>query len=195
MKRTCEVSKLPYFVCFFACLVTQAGSIEIVPPSTVTTEGSMVTVAAEVVAISDLYAFQFDLRYDPLVIHAVSLAEGGFLSSGGPTFFLPGTIDNIAGLISFTGNTLLGPGPGVTGSGALATFDFLVVGPGSSAVLFENVVLLDRQLAPITVTEISGTISTVPEPGSLWLVFGVITVAGAWQGLYRKRSMLRRTGM
>src|ERR1035441_6582973 len=35
---------------------------------------------------------------DPTVLKATSVTEGAFLGTGGPTIFLPGTIDNVGGL-------------------------------------------------------------------------------------------------
>ena len=49
----------------------------------------------------DLSAFQFDISFDPTILRADSIAEGTFLASAGSTFFLPGTIDNLAGTIQF----------------------------------------------------------------------------------------------
>src|SRR5438552_3229417 len=59
----------------------------------------------------DVYAFQFDLAYNPSVIQLADVVEGPFLPMGGTTFFLPGTIDNTAGTVTSVADTLVGPVP------------------------------------------------------------------------------------
>lgn len=65
--------------------------------------------------VSNLYAYQFDIKFNPNLFNAVSVVESPFLSSSGTTFFLPGTIDNTTGDITFVANTLIGTVPGVNG--------------------------------------------------------------------------------
>ena len=61
--------------------------------------GETFTLDVLVAESTDLYAFQFDIAFDPAIIQADAVLEGGFLSAGGQaTFFMPGSIDNIAGM-------------------------------------------------------------------------------------------------
>jgi len=142
-------------------IVDAAGSISIAGPATNPVVGNSFTVNVQVTGITDLYAFQFDLSFDPAILSAVSITEGPFLPGGGTTFFIPGTIDNIGGHITFTADTLVGAIPGVTGSGTLATATFSVNTVGTSAVSPGNVILLDSSLGGITATIQNGSISTV----------------------------------
>lgn len=124
--------------------------------------------------VVDLYAFEFDLGFDPTVFGATSITEGAFLSTAGATFFIPGAIDNAAGNISFTANTLIGALPGVSGDGVLATVLFSAVGAGTSPVNLFGVTLLDSSLSGIATTTQGGSVvaiqGVVPEPSVLLLL-------------------------
>ena len=136
------------------------------------------TASVSIVAsdVTDLYAYQFDLTLDPTVLTAVGLTEGTLLAAGGATAFVPGTVDNSAGLISFTVNTLTGPVAGVDGSGSLALVQFFALANGVSPIILSNVVLLNSSLAEIQANTAGGEITVqgsptpIPEPSSFWLI-------------------------
>jgi hypothetical protein len=86
-----------------------------------------------------------------------------------PTFFDGGTIDNTAGEISFVFDTLLGPGPGVTGSGLLDAVSITVLRHGSGTISLTDVLALDSIGNVINVTTPGLPLST-PEPVSLVLL-------------------------
>jgi hypothetical protein len=74
-----------------------------------------------VVDAVDLTSWQFDLAYDPTLLQANLVTEGPFLASAGSTLFIPGFIDNSAGLIGgvsalFTDITTPPSGNGVLAS-------------------------------------------------------------------------------
>jgi general secretion pathway protein D len=159
-------------------LAASAATIRFDPPSGLTSVGGIVNVNVSIANVTDLYAYQFDLAFDAGVLSASTVSEGAFLSGGGATFFVPGTIDNAAGTITFTVNTLLGPTPGVSGTGALAGIRFNGEAVGTSAVTLSNVVLLDSAGTDIVATVENGSVAVssavIPEPRSAALV-----VAGA----------------
>jgi len=164
-----------------------ADTINIVGPTSSPAVGDTFAVDVAVTGITDLYAFQLDLNFDPTLLSAVSVSEGAFLPSGGTTFFIPGTIDNVAGSVAATADTLVGPIPGVTGDGVLLVFDFKALAAGASPLSFANEILLDSSLNDITAdttfqngsVTVSG-ITHVPEPNTLVLVciavLGLITI-------------------
>ena len=88
-------------------------TLSINPASSTVSAGNNVTLDVNISNITDLYAFQFDLSFDPGTVSAVSITEGSFLTGGGATFFLPGTIDNVGGTIASTADSLVGAIPGV----------------------------------------------------------------------------------
>ena len=163
-----------------------AGSIPIVsvdPLSSSVSLGSNFSLNINIANVSDLYAFQFDIGFGPNVLQATSVIEGAFLPSGGFTFFIPGTIDNNAGAITFIADTLLGPGPGVNGSGTLAILGFKASGVGTSTIDISNLILLDSNLNEIDASIEDGMVTVtgpVPEPNAIFIVgFGLAWLMGA----------------
>jgi hypothetical protein len=140
----------------------------------------MFTAAIAISGVGDLYAFQFDLSFSPSVIAATSISEGSFLAAGGPTIFIPGSINNTSGTVAFTADSLLGSGPGVSGSGILANVSFRGVGQGTSPITLLNVEFLDSTLTPIVVTTVAGQSPQIaPEPYSAaLLVCGSLLLLG-----------------
>src|SRR5262245_25360222 len=100
-----------------------ADLVSIAPSSKTVTLGQTFTLDIAA-TVTDLYAFQFDLGYDPTVLSANSIVEGSLLPSGGSTFYIPGFIDNVGGTISGTADSLISAVPGVTGTGVLARVNF-----------------------------------------------------------------------
>ena len=153
--------------------------LSIDPASSTVNSGNSLTLDVNISDVTDLYGFGFDLSFDPGILSAVSIAESSFLSGAGTTFFIPGTIDNTAGTITFTADSLIGPGPGVNGSGTLAILTLSGLITGSSNVNFSNVLLLDSNLNPIDANTQSGTVTvtsstSVPEPSTLVLLFAAM---------------------
>src|SRR4051794_5706731 len=93
-----------------------AATISIQPTTNSVESGKDVTLAVNVDNVSDLSAFQFDVAFSPVLLSAIQVMEGPLFSSSGVSFS-PGFIDNTAGAITFIGDALSGPGPGVMGPG------------------------------------------------------------------------------
>jgi hypothetical protein len=145
--------------------VISAGSITVVNSA-----GFVVPVS--ITGASDVYAFQFDLTFDASILKLLSISEGSFLTSGGPTNFVPGTIDNTTGAATATAGTLTGPVLGISGDGVLAFFGFQAHSLGSSPLMLSNGILLDSSLSdiPFIVSAGSVMVVAVPEPSGLpWI--------------------------
>ncbi len=134
-------------------------------------QGSSVAVDVVISDVVDLYAYQFSLSFNPSVLQAAGVTEGGFLATGGTTFFDGGTINNTTGTISFAFDSLIGAVPGVNGTGVLATISFTALAVGTSALNFSDVLFINSALADITVQVNNGSlpVSPVPEPAALML--------------------------
>jgi Cohesin domain len=149
--------------------------------------GDLVTATLNIAGVSDLYAYQADLDFNPGLLQATSVNEGTFLPSGGTTLFLPGTIDNTLGAITNNADTLLGAVSGVNGSGSLliATFDATASGPVN--VTFSNLLLLDSSLNPITNT-------ITPEP-STRLPMAILALGTVTAICIRRSRFARKSGV
>ena len=171
------VTTLPHYV--FSSSIIGVGSITVSP-------GATFNLPVSITGVSDLYAFQFDVSYDPLVVQLMSINEGPFLPSAGTTSFVPGIIDNVAGLATFTADTIIGFGPGVSGSGVLATLQFNMLS-GSSALALSNVILLDSSFQDITFQAQPGSISTIPEPSTFCLCLAGVALLGVTRRVLKWR--------
>src|SRR5690349_18735567 len=124
-----------YTLCLLAAPVSLWGAtISVQPAALAKTAGQTFTVSINISGANDLYAYQFDLGFDPTVLKATSVTEGSFLPSGGSTIFIPGTIDNLGGSITANGDALLGALSGVTGDGDLLDVSFQALTPGTSSI-------------------------------------------------------------
>jgi general secretion pathway protein D len=119
--------------------------------------GNTFAVPVSVSGVSDLYAYQFDLSYDPSALQLLSINEGQLLQSAGSTFFIPGTIDNTAGTATSIADSRVGMIPGASGDGDLAIFDFKALSIGTSTLTLSNMILLDSSLNPIAFITANGT--------------------------------------
>jgi hypothetical protein len=159
-----------------------AATLSVQPPLLSVNAGTSFTLDVNATGVVDLYAFQFDISFDPAVLSATSIAEGGYFMANGVAF-APGTIDNVAGTISLIADTLSGPGPGFTGSTLLATATFTAIGAGASNVSPTSLILLDSGLNNIDVNTSPATVSVsrttvTPEPGSLGLLTAGLCIGG-----------------
>jgi len=152
-----------------------ADSLSVSSPATAL-QGSTFVVVVDITGATDLFAYELDLSFDPTVLEATSVSEGSFLDGGvpGSTFFVPGTIDNTGGTITFNSDSLIGPIPGIAGDGTLLAFDFTALNAGTSALTIENELLVDSGGNIISDTTTPGSVTvqaaTVPEPSSLLLL-------------------------
>ncbi|WP_347279627.1 cohesin domain-containing protein [Plasticicumulans sp.] len=142
--------------------------------------GASFTVQVSALDITDLYAFQFDLTFDPALFAASGAAEGPFLAGAGTTLFDGGAIDNAAGVISYAFGTLIGSLPGASGSGVLISFDFDAKGLAGSAGAFQliNVIAVDSSIDTIDVA-VQGSRVSIPEPAALSLSVVALALLGA----------------
>jgi hypothetical protein len=186
-KTTRAYGALMLLLCASSWVVpASAGPIvNIVSPGSVTLSNSF-TVNITITGAVDLYAFQFDLGFDPSILQTTSVTEGSFLLSGGATFLVPGTIDNTAGAISNIADTLVGPVPGVNGDGDLINITLNAIGTGTSELTLANQIFLNSTLTDITdsitftgsaVTVSSGT-SVIPEPATITITLMALAVLG-----------------
>lgn len=162
-------------------------TLSILPSSTTASTGDTFALDVSIGDVSDLFAYQFDIAFDPSVLQASDIIEGDLLATGGTTFYLPGAIDNVLGNITFTANSLFGAISGVSGSGTLATIHFAAAAAGTSPISLSNVVLLDSGFADISAAFVDGSATVravdspmpVPEPATLALIASGLVLASS----------------
>ena len=88
--------------------------------------------------VFDLAGWQFDIAFDPAILEAVDVSEGGFLKTdGGTTFFQSGSIDNTVGKIGGLSAARLSV-QGVSGTGTLLQVRFKAKAPGQTELALRN---------------------------------------------------------
>ena len=178
MKRNVikQLARACTFMIFALSLnAAQATKISVNPSNSSIGAGTAVVLSVDITDVADLYAYQFDVIFNPKVLRANTVSPGAILS-GGSVGFSPGIIDNGAGSISFIYDSLSGPSSGISGNGSLASIQFSGIGAGVSTISIANVLLLNSNLAVIdspslTNAYVSVTGSTpVPEPATVSLI-------------------------
>jgi hypothetical protein len=171
-------------------------TIFISPSTQGVSPGQIFAVDINIDNIPDLYDYQFSLSFDPAVLAADSITEGALFANTGDSFFSAGTIDNSAGSITLTFDTLLGPVPGVSGPGTIAVVDFSALATGTSSIDFSplgDLLLQDSLGNALSVTPVSGTADiATPEPATISLLAAGIGLVlfGAWKRFPRKQKVM-----
>lgn len=122
------------------------------------------TVDVQIQDVSDLAAFEFEVTYNPDVVHVDDVTLGAFLGSGGRnTAALGPDIDNTAGRVTFGGFSY-GTGSGADGSGTVATITFSPQMTGTTSLTLTNVQLRDTFNSEIPADPQGGEIEVVHYP-------------------------------
>ncbi|MFQ5873230.1 MAG: cohesin domain-containing protein, partial [Dehalococcoidia bacterium] len=131
--------------------------------------GQAAVVEIRIEDVSDLYAADFHLSFDPILLQAQNVTPGGFLTG----YVGVNKIDNEAGEISYA-VTRQSPDPPVSESGVLATITFMALSEGSSPLTFISALLLDEGGNPIGATTGDGVILV----GEVYLLYLPIVEKG-----------------
>jgi adhesin HecA-like repeat protein len=179
-------------VSVFAIGAARGASVFVAPASADVSVGQVFELDVNIAGVSDLYAYQFDLGFDPTILQATSMAEGSFLSAGGTTLFFAGDVDNTGGTITTTADSLETAISGVPGDGTLVAFLFEAIASGTSSITLSNPFLLDSNLTGIQADLTNGSVnvSATPEPSTLLLLF---SAALASLLRYRNQISVRRS--
>lgn len=162
--------------------------VSVIPSLTSVTAGQSFSVDITITSVTDLFAYQFDLLFDPTVLQATNVLDGGFLTSGGGASLFGGpfavVFDNSLGILTIL-DLLTGPAPpasGVTGTGTVVTIQFDAGGSGMPSLtnlVLSGLILEDSTGAFISgqgfgasvdVTAPTGGGTPVPEPATFLLV-------------------------
>ena len=93
--------------------------------------GEVINYALDISDASDLYAYGFEINYDPALLHFVTASESDFLKAGAAnTAFNAALVNGEEGKLSVGNARLINPAQGVDGSGTLLNLSFEIVGNG-----------------------------------------------------------------
>ncbi len=130
-----------------------------VDPPTITAEVSQkFLINISISDVTDLYGWEFKLRWNPALLEALNITEGSFLKSYSDTFFAI-NINNTEGTLKAV-CTLMGSIPGVNGSGTLATVEFEIENEGECILNLFDTKLVNSAVQSIEHTVIDGYFST-----------------------------------
>ncbi len=163
-------------------------SILVSPASQNVSVGQSFTVDINIDQIPDVFSYEFSLSFDPNVLAVQSVTEGALFANTGNSFFSPGIIDNGAGTVRATIDTLIGTVPGVAGPGTLAAVQFKTIHAGISSIDFsplDDLILEDSSLNMLTVTAQSGRVTvgatSVPEPATVLSLAVALIFLAVWR--------------
>jgi hypothetical protein len=129
-------------------------------PQTVGT-GEQFTVDIVVNPESEIAGVQFSLFFDPLLVTVNSVSEGNlFKQSGMNSYFIPGEIDSITGMIRNVAGVSISPGRAVSSSGVLATVVFTSkLASGVCPLVLFDVIVGNIEGKAVPVNLINGQVS------------------------------------
>jgi hypothetical protein len=152
---------------FVPCIASAdaATAVMVEPASNKVGIGDTFTVDIFVNPDTAIAGAQFNLSFDVSVVTANDVTEGNLLSQGGaPTFFMSGTINNVAGTITNVAGAVAARGETVSQPGTFATVSFTAgTAVGTSALDLSNVIVgnLQGQAVPIIVSD--GSVTVCPD--------------------------------
>jgi hypothetical protein len=149
---------------FVPCIASAdpATAVTIEPASQNVGIGDAFTVDIFVDPDTDIVMAQCSLSFDfdASLVTANNVTEGNLLSQGGaPTYFLSGTIDNVAGTITGVAGAIATPGASVSQPGIFATISFTAgTAVGTSQFNLSNVIVGNLQGHAVAITVTGGEI-------------------------------------
>jgi hypothetical protein len=132
-------------------------ALSINPSSTSLDAGQSATLTVRITDVTDLFAYDITLHYDPSVVEITSIENGSFLTDG---FTAAQILDKAAGTaqIAFTS---IPPFSAQSGSGELASFKVKAKSNGSARISIENIQLLKKDASAIEATSSIGTVTVI----------------------------------
>lgn len=160
------IHKIFCAVSFIALMTPGTGqaapTLLLIGPASPVAVGAAFSLALRVDEANDLYGYQLNLHYNPVLVSVESVGEGAFLPSVGASTFVPGTVDNTNGTITYLGNSLLGSLAGATGNGVLAEFIFRALSGGVVTIGIDNALLLDSSFNTFVPAMVDASATIVP---------------------------------
>jgi len=137
-------------------------TVRLVPSAPSFRVGDRILVEARIEGATNVGSVPFHLRYNHQVLEFVPPAQqGNFLNSdGGNTVFL--ATDSPGGGEIVVGDSRLGAGEGMAGSGTLATFQFQAIAPGDCGLTWTAASVKDPQARNLPASFLSAPVAVEP---------------------------------
>ena len=144
--------------------VGAATTVVVDPASKTVSQGEQFTLDILVTPAVAIAGAQCNISFDPSLITADAVAEGNLLSQGGAgTFFMAGTIDNVAGTITGMAGAITTPGAEVLTQGVFATVTFTADAVnGDTPITLSDVIVGDAGGDPVAVEVTNGSVTVSP---------------------------------
>lgn len=139
-------------------IASASTSVYIYPETISATVGQIITVYVAVSSVSNLWAWQAGMTFNPDALECLSVEEGPFLQQEGTTLWVQGAVDNAGGIIHYCGCALIGGSTFPNGTGNLAAIKFLCKSPGDSVCTPEDVILVNSTAKMIPNAISTGTV-------------------------------------
>ncbi len=133
------VSMLPWAITLQPVKAESAAILSVDPPTSTASIGETFHVNVTITNVSNLFAWQFVMHFDPSVLQVKNVTEGPFLASTGEITDFVLAANNTIGYV-ITGCLFMPPLPeyGASGDGILATITFLVDAFGTTSLSFDD---------------------------------------------------------
>ena len=165
--------------------------VSVDPPIVSASPGGNFTVDVKITNVKNLYSYQFKLSWDPTVLEVQDVQEGDFLSQRVYKTQFQEYVYNEAGYLMVVCFLLGEPATAaVSGSGTLATIEFIAKEEGNTSLHLHDTMLLDPFLEQISHGVEAGYSIVIPEfPSASTLLVFMATTLPAVMVYRRKHSM------
>lgn len=183
---------------FFSVSAASASSLPKVyvnPEIFTITVGQSFTVEVKVAEVSDLYGWEFKLKWNPNLLDLVDVMEGNFLKQRGDTFFAK-KANNTVGYV-LVDCTLLGGVNGASGNGTLALVKFYAKVQGECILDLSETTLINSNEQPVAHDVFDGKVYSKPQNADFLnlLIATVLIVVAAftvfWLLKFRRKAVAK----
>jgi len=186
---------LTFILCTtFPSITATATTTIYVDPPTTTTYGACLgenfTVNVSIAEVTDLSVWDLILCYGNNVLNCVNVTEGPFLKAGGThetnfVSYINNTYNATHGRAR-TVSTITDLGPGVDGSGVLATIEFQINASGETTLHLTDTKLWNSSLSPpnsINHNTTDGTVEIMIPVGGIYIPVNKLSLLAPYIGL------------
>lgn len=154
------------FVVFLGIQMYSQTTLLVNPSSQTIGASEVFTTTIEILQVSNLGAWEFEVSFDPSLLQANNITLGSFAGSTGNTVIpIASNIDNVNGILESAVSSF-GSNQGASGSGVLISIEWVSAGSITNSIttdlILQNEQILELNATPIPVTLQNGTITISP---------------------------------